>query len=83
MNGLVSSALSESRRPDNAVESPRALTIKEFCHLYRLSPTTVYEEFNEQRLTAKKVRGKTLIDDSEAKRWWADQPERGRKTVAA
>lgn len=67
---------------NTAVEDTGFLTIDEFSQTYKLSPSSVYNELTSKRLEGRKVRGRTLIQKSEAVRWqkacpkWTPKAER-------
>jgi excisionase family DNA binding protein len=52
-----------------------ALTVQEFCALYRISRTSVYEEIKAKRLVAKKYGPRTLIPRANARDWFVALPD--------
>lgn len=49
-------------------------TIREFCEIYKVGETSLYEMLNSGELAAIKARGRTLIPKSEARAWLKRQP---------
>jgi excisionase family DNA binding protein len=60
--------------PAQDYEADGVLTLEEFCRCYRVGRTTVYEEINAGRLTARKRGSRTLIARDEARRWFRGLP---------
>lgn len=56
------------------MDTPRALTVKEFCHQYGIGQTQFYEEVKEKRLTVRKVGRKSLITRDDAEIWLRSLP---------
>lgn len=52
-----------------------ALSVREFCARYGISPPTFYEEIKAGRLRARKCGAKTLIAVADANYWLAHLPE--------
>ena len=70
-----------SPRPDTI---PRALSVAEFCTLYCLGRTYVFEQIKIGALTAKKAGRRTLIAREDGEAWFARLPlsQRPKKTGA-
>ncbi|MDA9539646.1 hypothetical protein ACM41_26460 [Bradyrhizobium sp. CCBAU 21362] len=56
------------------MDTPRALTVKEFCQQYGIGQTQFYEEVKEKRLTVRKVGRKSLITRDDAEIWLRSLP---------
>lgn len=63
-------------KADQEISSPDdgMLSVKQFCTLYGVSHTTVYEELATGRLRAVKVGRKTLVPRSNARAWQDSLP---------
>lgn len=56
------------------MDTPRALTVKEFCQQYGIGQTQFYEEVKEGRLPVRKVGRKSLITRDDAETWLQSLP---------
>ncbi|WP_339032654.1 helix-turn-helix domain-containing protein [Bradyrhizobium symbiodeficiens] len=56
------------------MDTPRALTVKEFCHQYGIGQTQFYEEVKEGRLPVRKVGRKSLVARDDAEIWLRSLP---------
>lgn len=54
-----------------------ALTVARMCRLYNIGRTYLYEQLKAGRLVAHKAGAKTLIQRSEAERWFSSLPQMG------
>jgi hypothetical protein len=52
-----------------------AMTIQQFCGLYKIGRTTAYDEINTGRLRAVKAKRRTLISQDAAREWFDSLPE--------
>ena len=67
--------------PEGLPASERlADSIDQFCEVYGVGRTTAYEEIKDERLVARKVRGRTIILRIDSKSW-ADNLPKITKTV--
>ncbi|WP_395664240.1 hypothetical protein [Aestuariivirga sp.] len=57
---------------DQATSTRAAYSFKEFLRRYDISHSKGYRELRSGRLNARKLGRKTLIDASEAERWWSE-----------
>ena len=55
-------------------EAKRALSIKEFCNQYQVSPAKFYLMLAAGEIAAKKNGTRTVIPSEEAERWFAALP---------
>jgi excisionase family DNA binding protein len=53
---------------------PVALRVKEFCKLYGIGRTKLYELINRRELRPRKSGKQTLIPTTEAERWFESLP---------
>ena len=58
----------------NPFDTLGAFTLDDFCASYGVSRSRVYREINAQRLIAKKLGSRTVIERSEARRWFDSLP---------
>jgi excisionase family DNA binding protein len=56
------------------METPTALSIKNFCQMYGIGRSLTYELIGAGTLEAKKLGAKTLIDRASAERWYCSLP---------
>jgi excisionase family DNA binding protein len=49
-----------------------AMTVNQFCDLYKIGRTYLYEQIKDGRLQVKKAGTKTLIGRAEGMRWFAE-----------
>ena len=52
-----------------------AMSIQEFCGLYKIGRTTAYDEINTGRLRAVKAKRRTLISQEAAREWFDSLPK--------
>jgi hypothetical protein len=65
-------------------DSKRVLSVKEFCNAYSVSAAKFYLMLAAGEITARKNGTRTVIDKTEAERWFNSLPVfTGRHTVAA
>ncbi len=57
---------------DNEIK--RALSIKEFCSQYSVSPAKFYLMLGAGEIKAKKIGTRTIVPHEEAERWMAGLP---------
>ncbi|MEW6389605.1 MAG: helix-turn-helix domain-containing protein [Pseudomonadota bacterium] len=50
-----------------------AISVSEFCTIYGVGKSFLYEELKSGRLKARKVGARTLIPAAEARAWWASK----------
>ena len=65
------------RRPslsDITADVMGAFSTDELCRIYSIGKTMLYAELKAGRLQARKIGRRTLIDRSEARRWFASLP---------
>jgi hypothetical protein len=56
------------------METPTALSIKNFCRAYGIGRSLAYELIGSNVLEARKLGAKTLIDRASAERWYRSLP---------
>jgi hypothetical protein len=59
---------------NNPFENQGAFTLDEFCTSYGVSRSRAYREINAQRLIAKKLGSRAVVDRLEARRWFDSLP---------
>src|SRR5262249_5008420 len=73
--GLAEPLCAPARPECETMDTPIALSIKDFCRNYGVGRSLAYQLIGSGTLEAKKLGAKTLIDSASAERWYRSLPE--------